>query len=242
MKTANQLAKTILDQMGGQRRLTSMTGAHTFVAHPKGVSFKFPRPASGKPNYVKITLAGDDTYTMEFGSIHGLKYKKLKVFPNVYNDQLGDIFKKMTGLYLKLAQENEMLTPQDYKRLLTAGLMNLAAHGELIDGKNGYISFIKPLTRSGLGGTPASDITGLGKILDKQAKEFVAYLANNSAGIISGRVHQNSQVGKDRQTGEVIMYSLSDIYSKGHLGVDRLKALVVDAANKTGMQTFVKVK
>jgi len=121
-KVANQIAQIILDQMGGQRRLVAMIGAHTFVSHPKGVSFKFPRPASGKPNYVKVTLAGDDTYQMEFGSIHGLTYKKLKVLPGVYNDMLGETFKKMTGLHLRLAQETPMnLTPQEYQRLLMAG-------------------------------------------------------------------------------------------------------------------------
>jgi len=42
---------------------------------------------------------------MEFGSIYGMRYKKLKVIPNVYNDMLGETFKRMTGLYLRLAKE-----------------------------------------------------------------------------------------------------------------------------------------
>ena len=48
-----QVAKTILEQLGGAGRLQVMTGAYNFVAYPNGVSFKFK---NRKVNYVKITL------------------------------------------------------------------------------------------------------------------------------------------------------------------------------------------
>jgi hypothetical protein len=109
--TGKDVAQTILRQMGGQGRIRAMTGAHTFVAYSDkrdskygedmgGVSFKFPRPSRGKPNFVKIILRPDDTYRMQFGSIHGHSYKIRQEYDGVYNDQLKPLFEETTGLYL----------------------------------------------------------------------------------------------------------------------------------------------
>lgn len=110
-RSANQqVAKIILSQMGGQRRLVMMTGANTFVSHnnPPGVSFKFPnrhKPSKGG-NYVKITLdEGLDLYDMEFKYLRGYKARTVKKFTSVYADQLSDLFVQQTGLYLRLASQ-----------------------------------------------------------------------------------------------------------------------------------------
>ena len=104
-----QVAETILKQLGGGGRLKAMIGAKNFTSHPDGLgalSFQFPSPHRG-PNRVKITLDPSDTYTMEFGKItsRGMKYQKTKEIEGVYNDQLRSIFEKETGLYLSLREE-----------------------------------------------------------------------------------------------------------------------------------------
>jgi len=126
-KTANQIAQTILDQMGGQRRLSVMIGATNFVSHPRGVSFSFPRPGSRKPNYLKITLEPSDTYTLEFGSRHGYNYKKLKTFDDIYAEQLGEIFSRTTGLHLRLAGDsmNASANPLQDAMALAADIQRL---------------------------------------------------------------------------------------------------------------------
>lgn len=126
-------ALTILDQMGGVRQLTMMTGAKNFIrGHDGGktwLSFEFPNRGQSKPNYVKVTLEPDDTYTMEFGRKKAITfgrlsqkegvsgsmddkafrdqfYSKLGEFNQVYNEDLKDLFEHQTGLYLTLKAED----------------------------------------------------------------------------------------------------------------------------------------
>jgi hypothetical protein len=116
-----KVAMTIAQQMGGIGRLKTMTGASNFIDHGNALSFEFPTN-KGKPNYVKITLGQDDTYSMEFGrkrptsvsamaklpdnataeDFKNLVYTKLYEASGVYFDDLQDIFEKRTGLYLHL--------------------------------------------------------------------------------------------------------------------------------------------
>ena len=116
-----KVAMTIAQQMGGIGRLKTMTGARNFIDHGNALSFEFPTN-KGKPNYVKITLGQDDTYSMEFGrkrptsvsamaklpdnataeDFKNLVYTKLYEANGVYLDDLQDIFEKRTGLYLHL--------------------------------------------------------------------------------------------------------------------------------------------
>jgi hypothetical protein len=96
-----QVAKTILQQMGGINRLRAMLGTKQFVTMKDGVQFKFPSPHGG-PNFVKIVLDPSDTYTMTFGRVRGTQFKKGKEHAGIYADQLRKIFEKETGLYLKL--------------------------------------------------------------------------------------------------------------------------------------------
>lgn len=95
-ESAEKIAKTIADQMGGINKITAMTGAKDFVALGDGLAFKYPR---GK--YVKITLS-NDLYTMEFSTIRGMTQTIKKTYKKVYAEDLKRFFEEYTGLYLKL--------------------------------------------------------------------------------------------------------------------------------------------
>lgn len=92
------IAKVILEQIGGIRKLVLMTGASNFVALKNGVSFKIK---NRKVNFVKIILNGNDLYDMYFGKIISGKVKLVSEKMDIYNDQLVDIFESETGMYLK---------------------------------------------------------------------------------------------------------------------------------------------
>lgn len=95
-----QVAITILEQMGGIRRISAMIGAKQFTGFPDGVQFKFPNPKSTLGNCVKITLDPSDTYIMEFWKIRGTTCDLVKKFTDVYCDQLIEFFEQQTKLYL----------------------------------------------------------------------------------------------------------------------------------------------
>ena len=64
MTKNQQIANTILQQLGGKRFLL-MTGAKQLVAIENGLRFRIGRNDS-KANMVRIVLKADDTYKMEF--------------------------------------------------------------------------------------------------------------------------------------------------------------------------------
>jgi hypothetical protein len=98
--TFNQLTQS----ENGVNRLVSMIGAKhlSFSEKDSHVSFKFMRGAKNKANYLKIMLTPADTYTLEFGKIHGLKYRVIETLAGVYAEDLKRIFESETGLYLSL--------------------------------------------------------------------------------------------------------------------------------------------
>lgn len=98
----SQVANTILQQMGGARKLMAMTGAKHFLTTSNSVSFRFPNRLRSKPNHVEITLRPDDTYDMAFSRIVKYEAKPLKTYRGIYFDQLIELFEKQTGLYLRL--------------------------------------------------------------------------------------------------------------------------------------------
>lgn len=105
-----EVAKTILDQMGGQRRLQAMIGAANFLIYnnPPGVSFKFMQ--TGKPsktgNLVKILLDEDlDLYDVEFGYTRGMSYRKIKNLVGIQAENLSQVFRSQTGLALRIASQ-----------------------------------------------------------------------------------------------------------------------------------------
>ncbi len=110
---AKQVSSTILQQLGGNKFLV-MTGAKNLAFDKisktnKNVSLqmKLPRNNSGA-NTLKISLMGDDTYTMEFYNgrlcrkTFDFKKSKQQTFERIYNDQLQEIFTQVTGFYTSL--------------------------------------------------------------------------------------------------------------------------------------------
>lgn len=97
-ETNLQVAETILAQLGG-RRFIMMTGAKNIHGSADTLNFQLPsRFATGGINAVRITLAGDDTYTVKFFKTHGFKCKDMGTVEGVYNDQLRRVFTERTGL------------------------------------------------------------------------------------------------------------------------------------------------
>lgn len=100
-KTANEVATTILNQMGGMRRLKMMIGAKNFEVVSNGVLFSWPSKQPSTGNRVRITLDPSDTYTVEFSTVRGVALAKaVKKYTDIYNDSLVDIFERQTGLFL----------------------------------------------------------------------------------------------------------------------------------------------
>lgn len=92
------IAKTILSQLGGNKFIV-MTGAKNCQDHGRALSFRVPATVTTGTgiNYVKITLEPSDTYTIEFGRVHGSKYRVIATRENIYADMLRDTFTDVTG-------------------------------------------------------------------------------------------------------------------------------------------------
>ena len=103
-ETALQIATTICNQLGGQNRLKMMLGASNFSFGTNGeltFRFKMFRPA----NHLKIALNSKDLYDLTFYYISSPEAKKqrfdtVKVYNDIYCDQLQEIFQNFTGLTL----------------------------------------------------------------------------------------------------------------------------------------------
>ncbi len=111
-----QVAKTILEQLGGQR-FVAMTGAKNLVAgHDNSnlgsLTMKLPpcgfkRKINGKAiTHVKITLDFSDTYTVETLNVSARSATgtTLEATSDVYCDTLQDQFLAMTGLLTRMGQ------------------------------------------------------------------------------------------------------------------------------------------
>ena len=94
-----EVAITILNQLGGMRKVVAMTGARNFITSLKGLRFRFPQPSRG-PNEVEIRLDPTDTYTVTFNRIVGAKVVEVSKHTDIYNDMLKGLFERETGLYL----------------------------------------------------------------------------------------------------------------------------------------------
>lgn len=99
--TDNNIATTILDQLGGARRLCGFTSAKDFLDLGNGVQFRIGQNAK-RVNRVVVELAADDTYTVRFLRItkRGLDVKVLAEFAGIYCDMLVELFERETGLFL----------------------------------------------------------------------------------------------------------------------------------------------
>ena len=93
--------ETILRQLGGNRFI-AMTGAKNLgTSTKKDLSFSIGRNAK-KVTHVHIKLTSMDLYDVEFINMRGAKRKVIKKVKGVYGDMLPKIFKKYTGMNVRL--------------------------------------------------------------------------------------------------------------------------------------------
>lgn len=92
------IARTILQQMGGRARLEAFTGAYNFAVGDGSVMFRIKNRGV---NFVKVKLNGKDLYDVTFGRVSGTNFKIVEQLDDVYAEDLIDIFEKSTGMYLR---------------------------------------------------------------------------------------------------------------------------------------------
>ena len=98
-----RIAETILKQIGGVRRLSAMTGAHSFVAMDSGVLFKMKgRNAPGCGNVVRIELGDLDLYDIKVGTVRKGEVNWKHESEGVYAAMLKGVIENATGRYLSL--------------------------------------------------------------------------------------------------------------------------------------------
>ena len=100
----DQVARTILAQLGGQRFKT-MTGAYSFSSGPTSLGFRISLRNKGHFGGVRIELTPADVY-----DVHFIRLKKIDGFTSfdnvvhegIYADQLVEVFERETGLVTSL--------------------------------------------------------------------------------------------------------------------------------------------
>jgi hypothetical protein len=90
------VATTIINQFGPT--FPRMVGLKNVVAIEGGVQFGHAKGKQGI-NKVVVTLNAGDTYDLHFWRITAKTCKEITGVGDIYNDQLGDIFEDITGLY-----------------------------------------------------------------------------------------------------------------------------------------------
>jgi hypothetical protein len=98
--TNQQVAETILQQLGGARRLAMMIGAKQFVAVENGLRFRMGRGASNKATHVTVELNALDLYDIRFQSVRGTNVTERGTIAAIYADQLRTAIESATGFYL----------------------------------------------------------------------------------------------------------------------------------------------
>ena len=78
-----------------------MTGAKNFGSSRNSLQFKIGRN-SKSISHVIITLKSSDLYDVEFIRMRGTSRKVIKKVKGVYGDMLPKIFKKYTGMNVRL--------------------------------------------------------------------------------------------------------------------------------------------
>ena len=113
VEESQQVAKTILQQLGGQKRLAMMTGAKNFMYDDstRTLSFKIGRNAKGV-NHVSVTLR-NDLYDLKFGAVRMGAMKVKAEETGVSAEMLSKMFEKHTGMYLKFAPDDSKMFGED---------------------------------------------------------------------------------------------------------------------------------
>jgi hypothetical protein len=100
---AAQVAATILQQMGGKAKLQAIVNAKNFVSGTTDgnhwVSF-YHAKGQNKANCTRITLASNDTYTVEFVSVRSPNYTVRSTHTDVYCDSLIKLWESEVNLCL----------------------------------------------------------------------------------------------------------------------------------------------
>ena len=92
------IAQTILQQLGGNMFLV-MTGAKNLIDTGNGLQFSLPSNfASRGINRVMVDLEDNDTYTVRFLKVRGIKFNKIEERELVYCEDLKKVFTETTGL------------------------------------------------------------------------------------------------------------------------------------------------
>jgi hypothetical protein len=94
---STEVARTILEQLGGGRFLV-MTGARHLIAYPDALVFALPRFPGVKVAKVKITLDPSDTYNIDLYRKTGTEYPLIGQHWGVYAEDLARTFTDLTGL------------------------------------------------------------------------------------------------------------------------------------------------
>jgi hypothetical protein len=98
---ANRVAEEILNQLGGNRKLSAMISMHNLYFSTDSLTegfLQFDFKGCKKAFKVRIYLEYNDTYTLKFYS----KSFKKHTIQGVYNDNLIEVFQNYTKLYLSL--------------------------------------------------------------------------------------------------------------------------------------------
>jgi hypothetical protein len=106
----NRTAVEILNQLGGNK-FVAMTGSYNFLSgKDEGQEFlrMHLRKNKSKANRLQITLNAMDTYNVHFyrfwisAKTKEMNNDTVEYFENIYNDQLQEIFTRVTGLNTSL--------------------------------------------------------------------------------------------------------------------------------------------
>ncbi len=100
-ESGKQIAKTILQQLGGNKFI-AMTGAKNLGFTDKGLQMKIGRNSKGVTHVIIELDRGKDLYNIEFVQVRNFKRKTIKKLKGIYADQLGEIFTRYTGLRIRL--------------------------------------------------------------------------------------------------------------------------------------------
>lgn len=103
METDQQVARTILEQLGGPGFRAMIGMKLPAVSSANGVGFAFKAKARNRINAVRITLTPMDTYTVEF--LHASAHMPPRIVTtreDIYCDSLVDVFESVTGLAARM--------------------------------------------------------------------------------------------------------------------------------------------
>lgn len=101
MATDMTVAKTILEQLGGNRFIV-MTGSKNFIGSEDSLTFKIGGGTKNKISHCRITLTPMDEYNMEFLRMAKFTSKVVTSYEGIYCDQLQELFTEATGFYTRL--------------------------------------------------------------------------------------------------------------------------------------------